>query len=93
MLQTRSRWGRQLVAAAIILVAVTMASSRLFAATSGGEEETGPGKDETCKLLGCTKGPQACADAKVLLEFTGLGKIEVTWHCYQEPGTPDDLVI
>lgn len=79
---TRTRFGRLWLTAAAVVAAIPAAHSDVSATT-------GPTKTVACNLVGCSKGTQKCADVHAELSDPLIGKISVTWYCY-EPGGPED---
>jgi hypothetical protein len=69
------------------LIAAAMAAAapagRLAASPIGGDGETGPIKDSACKLVGCSKGDLMCAQAHGEVSDPLIGKVSVTWFCYE----------
>jgi hypothetical protein len=79
---TRTRFGRLWLAAAAVAAAIPALRSEVSATT-------GPTKNVACSLVGCSKGTQKCADVQAELSDPLVGKLSVTWYCY-EPGGPED---
>ena len=77
---TRSQIVRAWVIAAAVAAAVPAA--RLVAAPIGGEG-AGPIKDVACRVVGCSTGEAKCAEAHGEISDPLIGKISVTWFCYE----------
>jgi len=85
--------GKRLVRAWVVVAGVAAVLSTGTARVSsaavkgGGEDSSESLKNVACKAVGCGNGPRACADVTGELSDPVVGKISVTWHCYEAAAT------